>query len=110
MADSPTRALVIDLMREVVGGSAANGRTIPEEFVDQMLSDTDDMTPYSTSMKLDFDARRPLELEAIYRRPLDAARNGQHGTFDMVRTEALYRQLRFLEHRNQAEDDLRPTL
>jgi 2-dehydropantoate 2-reductase len=110
MADSPTRALVIDLMREVQGGAAACGRTIPDDFVDQMLADTDDMTPYSTSMKLDFDAGRPLELDAIYRRPLDAARSGKEGSFDMVRTEALWRQLRFVDQRNLAEDDLRPTL
>jgi 2-dehydropantoate 2-reductase len=58
-------------------------------------------------MKLDYDEGRPLELEAIYHRPIEAARAGG---VELPRVEALYRQLRFLDQRNQAEDDLRPTL
>jgi 2-dehydropantoate 2-reductase len=107
MADADARALIEDLMQEVVAGAGASGRNIPPSFVDQMLADTDDMTPYATSMLGDFEARRPLELEAIYERPIAAAdRGGCH----MVRTEALWRALRFLDTANRAEDDLRPTL
>lgn len=107
-ANADTRALVSDLKHEVrAGAEAAAGRRIPESFVHQMLADTDAMTPYSPSMKLDYEAGRPLELEAIYERPIAAARAaGYH----MVRTEMLWRQLRLLDQRNLAEDDLRPTL
>jgi 2-dehydropantoate 2-reductase len=107
MADRPTRALVEDLMAEVVAGAAADGRTIDDDFVATMLRDTDAMTPYRTSMKLDYDEGRPLEIEAIYHRPLEAARAGGVA---LPRIETLYRQLRFLDQRTQAEDDLRPTL
>lgn len=107
-ANADTRALVADLQREVLAGaSAAAGRDIPESFVDQMLADTDAMTPYSPSMKLDYEAGRPLELEAIYQRPIAAARSGGYG---MTRTDMLWRELRLLDQRNRAEDDLRPTL
>jgi 2-dehydropantoate 2-reductase len=74
MGDPSTRALVHALMGEVQAGAASQGRTIDDAFVDQMLADTDAMTPYRTSMKLDFDSGRPLELEAIYRTPLARAR------------------------------------
>ncbi|MEO7424361.1 MAG: putative 2-dehydropantoate 2-reductase [Fibrobacteria bacterium] len=60
------------LMDEVMAGSALNGCALPPGFRDRMLKDTDAMAPYEPSMKLDRDARRPMELEAIYARPLRA--------------------------------------
>lgn len=98
MADPHARALVEALMREVLAGAAACGREIPNEFVDQMLADTEQMIPYATSMKLDFDAKRPLELDAIYAAPLAAARDAG---CEMVRVRALHDQLRFLDERNR---------
>ena len=38
-----------------------------------MLRDTAKMTPYKPSMLLDWERRAPLELDAIYGRPLAAA-------------------------------------
>jgi len=96
MADPHARELVQALMHEVLGGAAACGREIPDGFVQQMLDDTEEMIPYATSMKLDYDAGRPLELEAIYAAPLAAAR--VRG-YEMVRVGALYEQLRFLDGR-----------
>jgi 2-dehydropantoate 2-reductase len=93
MANPDTRTLVEQLMREVVAGAAACGRTIPDEFVQQMLDDTEAMIPYATSMKLDHDAGRPLELDAA---PLAAARAGGR---DLVRVAALHDQLRFIDDR-----------
>ncbi len=99
MADPVTRSLVADLMAEVVAGAAACGHAVDPTFIDTMLRDTDAMTPYAPSMKLDYDARRTLELPAIYAAPTAAARAA--GT-PMVRTEALHRQLAFLDRRNRA--------
>jgi 2-dehydropantoate 2-reductase len=96
MADPHTRALVEDLMREVLAGAVACGRTIPGDFVQQMLDDTERMIPYATSMKLDHDAGRPLELQAIYGEPLARAREAG---CEMVRVQALYDQLSFLDAR-----------
>jgi 2-dehydropantoate 2-reductase len=38
-----------------------------------MLDDTERMKPYKTSMLLDFESGRPLELEAMYERTIQAA-------------------------------------
>ncbi|MGK7912193.1 MAG: ketopantoate reductase C-terminal domain-containing protein, partial [Synechococcus sp.] len=61
------------------------------------------MTPYLTSMKLDFDHHRPLEVESIYGNPIRAAK--RRGV-TMPKTEVLYRQLRFLNDRNVAAQNV----
>lgn len=98
IADAETRSLLVGLMQEVREGAASCGRTIDGSFIDRMITDTEAMVPYRTSMKLDYDLGRPLELEAIYGNPLRAAR--ERGT-DLRRMDTLYRQLRFLDERNR---------
>jgi 2-dehydropantoate 2-reductase len=63
------------------------------------MDDTLVMTPYLTSMKLDYDAGRPLEVEAIVGAPVRAARAAD---VELPRMDALYRQLCFLDRRNTA--------
>ncbi len=93
------RALVEKLMREVVAAAAACGRTIGDDFVQLMLDHTEKMTPYRTSMKIDYDERRSLEVEAIFGNPLRAAE--AHGaTLPEMRT--LYEQLKTMDQRNRA--------
>jgi 2-dehydropantoate 2-reductase len=94
MADAGTRRLVRQLMGEVVDGAGACGHTIPTAFADQLMADTDAMRPYRTSMRLDHDAGRPLEIDAIYGAPLEAAGAAGH---TMTRTAVLTDQLRFLD-------------
>ena len=67
---------------------------IDEGFADSMITMTDAMTPYSPSMKLDFDNRRPMEIDYLYTRPLQIAREAG---FVMPRLEMLEAELRFLE-------------
>lgn len=76
MNDTTSRHLAIALMHEVVAGAAARACTIEAEFIQQMIEHTDNMVPYEPSMKLDYDAGRPLELDAIYANPLAAAKRG----------------------------------
>jgi len=98
MTDPGSRRLVEDIMREVVVGAAAFGRTIEPSFVQQMLDDTAKMTPYRTSMKVDFDEGRPMEVEAMFGNPIRAAaERGVH----LPRIAMLYRQLRFLDGRSR---------
>jgi 2-dehydropantoate 2-reductase len=66
-----------------------------------MLADTAQMKPYRTSMKIDFDAGRPMEVEAIYGNPLRAA---QAAGATLPRLETLYRQLKFLDQRGQSAE------
>jgi 2-dehydropantoate 2-reductase len=70
-----------------------------------MLVTTDAMGPYRTSMKLDFESGRPLELDAIYAAPLRAARAAG---VDLPRIEMLWRALDYLElARNQSRNTRR---
>lgn len=75
MADAPTRERAERIMREVSTIAGAVGHPIPEGFVDTMLAFTARMAPYDPSMKLDYESGRPLEIEALYARPLRAARD-----------------------------------
>ena len=89
-----TRALIREQMMEVIGAARALGVTIGEEFVDQMIKMTDEMTPYSPSMKLDYDFRRPMEIDYLYTRPIAEARKAG---FQMAKLEMLEAELRFIE-------------
>ncbi len=97
MADPATRALVEAIMSEVAAASTACGKPVPETFPEVMLRATDSMVPYKTSMKLDYDAGRPLELDAIYGAPIRAA----HAAGCAVPCiETVHRELAFLDQRN----------
>jgi len=98
MRDPATRQLVEDLMIEVLAAAEACGHRIENDFIDYMMRTTDKMTPYKTSMKLDYEGGRPLEIDTIYGAPIESARLAG---FDMVRTAALYAQLQFLDARNR---------
>lgn len=92
-----TRLLVKQIMEEVVQGAAACDRIIDDHFVEYMLDHTEQMQPYLTSMKLDYDAQRPLELEAIFANALKLAKIAG---ITLPRIEMLYQQLVFLDQQN----------
>jgi 2-dehydropantoate 2-reductase len=58
-------ALTRDLMEEVRLVAASEGIDLPEELVEQNLEFTRNFPPYKTSMLVDFEAGRPIEVEAI---------------------------------------------
>lgn len=98
MADDYARSLVEQLMHEVVAGAAACDRLIPDSFIGRMLDHTAKMKkPYRTSMKIDYDNRRSLEVEAIFGNPL---RMAQAAGADLPRISMLYQQLKFLDGKN----------
>lgn len=97
MGDDTSRELAIALMHEVVAGAAARGCDIEPAFIGQMIEHTDNMVPYEPSMKLDYDAGRPLELAAIYANPLDAAKRGG---VELTEIRRLYEQLVQLDAQN----------
>jgi len=96
MAHPATFQLCKDLMLEVIGAANACGVTIGDKFAQVMLEYTLDMKPYAPSMKLDFDFKRPLEIEAIYSAPLDAA---EKAGFNMPKVRMLEQQLRLIQSR-----------
>jgi 2-dehydropantoate 2-reductase len=74
MADAGLRARAHGLMREVQAAArACAGREIGDDFIEMMLDWTEKMEPYLPSMKIDHDADRPMEIEAIFGEPLRAA-------------------------------------
>ena len=94
-----TRQLIRDLMMEVVEASRALGIAgVDEAFVEKMIDMTDNMTPYSPSMKLDFDFHRPMEIHYLYTRPIEMARAAG---YRMRKLEMLEAELRFIEERNK---------
>ena len=98
MTDPSALELVRGIMEEVVAGARACGQSLRDNFIDLMIAATKEMVAYSPSMKLDFEAGRPLEIEEIYRRPIHAARRA--GVV-MPRAEAVACQLAFLDRRNR---------
>lgn len=72
LRDPASRTRIAALMDEVIAGAAACGCALPADFRDRMLADTEKMIPYQPSMQLDKEAGRPMELDAIYARPLRA--------------------------------------
>jgi 2-dehydropantoate 2-reductase len=97
MANPDTRQLCERIMGEVVADAHSCGVPVADEIVAQMLKHTEEMTPYRTSMKIDFDEHRPMEVEAIFGNPL---RTAQAAGAKSPLLEVLYRQLQFLNSAN----------
>ncbi|MCT7956169.1 putative 2-dehydropantoate 2-reductase [Laspinema palackyanum] len=103
MGNEYTRLLSEQLMREVAAIAAAYNRKIPESFIQKMLDHTAQMKPYITSMKLDYEHRRPLEVESIVGNPLQAAIAKQ---IPVPKIAMLYAQLNFINTQIQTKPPL----
>ncbi|WP_223481862.1 MULTISPECIES: putative 2-dehydropantoate 2-reductase [unclassified Pseudomonas] len=97
MADADSRELIKALMAEVVRGAKACGHDMPAGYADYLFMMTEKMPDYWPSMHHDFLHKRPLELAAIYARPLAAAKAVG---CELPRIDALYRSLSFIDRRN----------
>lgn len=98
MADPDSRELIQGLMAEVVQGAEACGHTLPDGYAEQLFKVTGHMPDYRPSMHHDFVEKRPLELEAIYAKPLAAA---FAAGCDMPKIRALYHALAFIDRRHR---------
>ena len=93
-----TLQLIKDQMMEVIEAAQACGvKNIDESFAEKMIYNTVHMTPYSPSMKLDFDFKRPMEINYLYTRPIEKAREAG---YQMRKLEMLEQELRFLESKS----------
>lgn len=100
MAQDNSLHLVKEIMREVALGAKSEGKEITDNFIQTMLKNTKQMKPYHTSMKLDYDNHRPLEVEAIIGNPL---RRSLNRGMALPKIEMLYQQLKFLDSINVRE-------
>ena len=93
-----TRQLIREQMMEVITTAQHLGvKNIDESFADLMIKMTDEMTPYSPSMRLDYDFHRSMEIYYLYTYPLQLARKMGH---PMPKLEMLEAELCFLESQN----------
>ncbi len=65
LTDSKIKTLIEDIMYEVKMLAQADGCSLPEDIIQKNIDDTLIMPPYKTSMLLDFEAGREMEVEAI---------------------------------------------
>lgn len=98
MNDPASRELVLALMDEVVQGAEACGHALPEGIARHLFTVTESMPDYKPSMHHDLIEKRPLELDAIYTRPLAAALDAG---VDMPRVRTLYQALAFIDRDNR---------
>lgn len=103
LAHPSTLQLIRDQMMEVAHAARACGvKNIGESFVDKMIYNTIHMTPYSPSMKLDYDFHRPMEIDYIYTRPIEEAKKAG---YKMEKLDMLEKQLRFLQDNNKLKNN-----
>ncbi|TWU03011.1 putative 2-dehydropantoate 2-reductase [Stieleria varia] len=92
-------AMAETIIREVYEGAKACGAAIDPVWIRKTMDNTRSMVPYDSSMRLDFLAGRPMELETIFARPIrDAMSAGQR----MPCVEMLHRQLSFIQSRSRS--------
>ncbi|MDE5114206.1 MAG: putative 2-dehydropantoate 2-reductase [Trichodesmium sp. St15_bin1_1] len=97
MGNANTINLVVEIMQEVLEGAKSCQRQIPDTYIQKMLDHTKKLQPYLTSMKIDYERRRPLEIEGIIGNPLRMAREAG---IKLPKMGMLYQQLKFLDTRN----------
>lgn len=91
--NSDSYSLVLAMTKEVIHTAKQCGADIPEDFFEQRLNAFEQFKIMPTnymSMKDDFDAHRPLELQAIYQNAISIAKKYN---VTMPLTEKLYKQL-----------------
>jgi 2-dehydropantoate 2-reductase len=85
--------LVREIMTEVVAGACACGVNLPKGLVEQQIERTRSMGAYRTSMQIDRQLGRPIEVEAIFGEPLKAA---SKAGVEMPLVRTIYRMLQVL--------------
>ncbi|TGK35111.1 2-dehydropantoate 2-reductase [Leptospira gomenensis] len=90
-----TRELVIEIMKEVRQLSLLDGAEVLESQIETFVKMTEAMKPYKTSMLLDFEAGRPMEVEAILGNTIRFA--DRHGT-PIPRIRTIYSLLKLADH------------
>ncbi len=89
--------LIRSVMQEVVALSIADGHPLDYEIIDKTISDTSKMQPYKTSMLLDYENRRPMEVEVILG---NALKSGKKYGIDTPRLKTLYQILYMMNEEN----------
>ena len=73
LSDPELRSECLALMQEIILAANKCGFPLPAEAADELVKRTESMGAYKTSTLIDFEAGRPLEIEAIWGEPLRRA-------------------------------------
>jgi 2-dehydropantoate 2-reductase len=95
----PSAQLARQVMSEVCLLARSSGHELAADIIDRNLTDTLRMKPYKTSMLLDFEAGRPMEVEAILG---NAVRIAQRLGISVPYLESLYGLLALVQQRKTA--------
>ncbi|MET3119991.1 2-dehydropantoate 2-reductase [Undibacterium sp. GrIS 1.8] len=94
------KALVKKAMLEVIEVAAATDNPLPVAMVDQFIERTKNGPAYKTSMALDFENGRPMEVEVILGNVVRAGRREQ---VSMPVLEAIYALMKMIDARDTAK-------
>ena len=94
LKDADLRRTALELMHEVIEGANRCGFALPRSEADAQMKRTESLGAYKPSTLVDFEAGRPLEIEAIWAEPL---RRAQKAGAQMPRLESLCAALRNLD-------------
>ena len=90
--------LVYRIMEEVCQIAEATGHPLPAGVIHQNLDGTRKMTPYKTSMLIDYEEKRPMEVEAILGNALRIAKRHE---VNVPHMQSLYGLLKLVDSRNR---------
>ncbi|MGB6279160.1 MAG: 2-dehydropantoate 2-reductase [Syntrophobacteria bacterium] len=105
MENPESLELARKVMEEVCLIAAAAGHPLPEEIVQQNIDGTRAMAPYKSSMLVDFEAARPMEVEAILGNGLRVAK--RHGV-SAPHIESLYGLLKLVDKKIREQKNQKP--
>ena len=90
-------ALVRNIMEEISRIAEATGHKLPVSVIEKNISDTYTMKPYKTSMLIDYEAKRPMEVEAILG---NALRVAKEKSLNVPHLQTLYALLHSIDQKN----------
>jgi 2-dehydropantoate 2-reductase len=99
LGSEESRAFVRAAMEEVCATAAAAGHSLHPKLIDQYIAGTLGIPAYKTSMALDYENGRPMEIEAILGNTVRAARN--HGVATPI-LDTLYALAKMIEGKRLA--------
>jgi 2-dehydropantoate 2-reductase len=99
LSNEAATALVRKVMEDVCAIAASTGHELPESIIERYIENTAAMKPYKTSMLRDYEAKRPLEVEAMLGNAIRiAARTDVH----VPHLQTLYALLKLSDEKNRS--------
>lgn len=101
LADPELRRVAVDLMSEVLAAARSDGASIDPAIVPDLIAKTELMGAYRSSMQIDYEQGRPLEVESILGEPVRRARAAGIAVPKMEMLYAIVRRLNALRSSGQ---------